>query len=377
MSVSLQYGNELLAAQRGAWLSIDLGAIRHNVSRLRTFLSPGTRIMAVVKADGYGHGALMVARTALEAGAEWLGVATVAEGIKLRAEGINCPILLLGLMVPDAYPAAIANGFHLTVASVAEILRIEQVATTLNQVANVNLKVDTGMTRVGAYPEDIPELVRLVHSLQNVRLAGLSTHFANGEEDDGSTERQLKVYQAVERSLELPSSVLRHTANSAATIFHRESHYDLVRPGLLLYGISPHPTRALPFTLRPALSLVARITQLKTVSPGIPVGYGGSFVTERTTRVALLPVGYADGMPRSLSNRQSVLVKGQRCPLVGNISMDQCAVDVTDVSVEVGEPVTLLGDGIAVEEWSDLARTIPYEIICGLGMRLPKVYRRA
>ncbi|HEY9765571.1 MAG TPA: alanine racemase, partial [Chroococcales cyanobacterium] len=182
------------------------------------------------------------------------------------------------------------------------------------------------------------------------------------------------IFRQLQRSLHLPASVLLHTANSAATLFHPESHYDLVRPGLILYGVSPNPKRSLPFPLRPALSLKARITQLKTVPPGVPIGYSGTFVSSRLTTVALLPVGYADGLPRCLSNRQDVLVRGKRCPLIGNVSMDQCAIDVTDVPVEVGEAVTLLGEGIMVEEWSETAKTIPYEIICGLGMRLPKVF---
>lgn len=366
----------LQASLRGAWLQIDLGAIRQNVQNLKRFLKAGTRIMAVVKADAYGHGALMVVPTALEAGAEWLGVATVAEGLKLRSNGINSPILILGLVVPDAYPVAIANGFHLTVSDGGEMMRIGEIATQLNQVANIHLKVDTGMTRVGVLPEEAQRLVQMALTIPNVRLAGFSTHYAKAEDEDGYTERQLAVYRELESSLNLPASVLRHTANSAASVFCPDAHFDMVRPGLLLYGISPEPKRTLPFELKPALSLIARITQLKSVEAGISIGYGGTFVTKRPTRIALLPVGYADGLPRSLSNRQSVVIKGQRCPLLGNISMDQCAVDVTDIEVQVGDQVYLLGgdNGITVMDWAELAGTIPYEIICGLGMRLPKLY---
>jgi alanine racemase len=367
------------AALRGAWLTVDLGAIAANVQALRAWLPTHTRLMAVVKADAYGHGALQVARTAIAAGADWLGVATVAEGLKLRALGINHPMLLLGLLVPDAYETALAAGLDVTLSGPEDLRRLSAIAARMGRMARVHLKLDTGMTRVGAPVAEAKTLVDLALGLLHVELVGVTSHLATSESAD-PTYADLQIrrfFQAVDE-LVLPHGVLCHVANSGGTLLHPESHADMVRVGLMLYGLPPREGVTLPFPLCRALSAQARITQLRSVEAGIPVGYGGRFVTERPTQLALLPVGYADGMPRALSNRQDVLIKGVRCPIVGAVSMDQCTVDVTGVEAWVGDEAVLLGRQgdreIEVEEWAKAADTIPYEIICGLGRRLPKVY---
>ena len=369
------------AAMRGAWLTVDLAAIAHNVRSLRTWLPPSTRLMAVVKADGYGHGAIAVAHSALEAGADWLGVATVAEGLRLRSLGFNHPMLLLGLLVPEAYPAAIQADLQITLGSEHALDQVAAAARMLGTKAKVHLKVDTGMTRVGASIEDMPALIQRALRNPDLELIGIESHLATAEASDERYAReQLARFSTLMGRMSLPSTLLCHIANSAATLLYPEAHHDLVRPGLLLYGIPPRADAKLPFPLRRAMSLTARITQVREVPAGVAVGYGGSFVTDRPTRLALLPVGYADGLPRILSNRQDVLVGGVRCPLVGNVSMDQCTVDVTDASAEIGGEVVLLGrqgrEEISVERWAEAAQTIPYEIICGLGRRLPKVYQQ-
>lgn len=373
------------ATMRGAWLTVDLGAIAANVRAMRRWLPAATHLMAVVKADGYGHGSEAVSRTALAAGADWLGVATLAEGLRLRQLGLVAPILLLGLMVPEAYPAAISAHLDLMVSDRAALLRIHAAARAMDRVARVHLKVDTGMTRVGAPPDQVAELLSLARSLSHLEVEGLVTHFARAEEaDPGPTRRQLEGFEALLSSLSLPEGILVHACNSAGALFYPEAHHDMVRMGLCLYGLAPgNATSHLPFPLRAALSVSARITQLREVPAGVAVGYGGSFVTMRESRLALLPVGYADGLPRSLSNRGAVLIGGRRCPLVGNISMDQCVADVTDLPGEahVGTLAVFLGrqeaGEIGVPEWAELAGTIPYEIICSLGRRLPRVYTGA
>lgn len=376
---SLPGDDPAIAVMRGAWLTVDLRAIAHNVQALRSWLAPETHLMAVVKADGYGHGAIAVAHAALEAGADWLGVATVAEGLRLRSWGFRHPVLLLGLSVPEAYQTAIQADLQITFGSQLELDQIAQSARNLGTRAGVHLKVDTGMTRVGASLAAAPSLVKRALSNPDVELRGIESHLATAEAKDETCARlQLDRFASLLAQSELPPTVLRHTANSATTLLFPEAHYEMVRPGLMLYGLGPRADAELPFSLQRAMSLTARITQLQEVPAGTAIGYGGTFVTTRRTRLALLPVGYADGLPRILSNRQAVLVEGVRSPLVGMVSMDQCMVDVTDVAARVGMHVVLLGehgsDAITVEDWAAIAQTIPYEIICGLGRRLPKVY---
>lgn len=378
-SLRLPNDDPAVAATRGAWMRVDLGAIAHNVRELKTWLPPHTHLMAVVKADGYGHGAMAVAQAALDAGADWLGVATVAEGLRLRTLGFTQPMLLLGLLVPEAYRSAIAYDLQITVSSDVALRQISQVATQLGQMARVHVKVDTGMTRVGVPCERADELVTLARILPGIELAGLESHLATAEHPDPTyAEQQIDRFASVEARLDLPPGVLRHLANSAGTLLFPQAHYSMVRPGLLIYGIPPRQDAPLPFALRRAMSLVARITQLRDVPCGVPVGYGGTFVTVRPTRLAVLPVGYADGLPRALSNRQSVLIQGVRCPIVGNVSMDQCTIDVTGVNCALGDEAVLLGAQlggfIGVEDWARVAETIAYEIICGLGRRLPRLY---
>jgi len=368
-----------LTATRGAWMGVDLRAIARNVSTLRDWLPPQTHLMAVVKADGYGHGALAVAQTALLAGADWLGVATVAEGLRLRGLGFNQPMLLLGLLTPPAYPAAIEANLDVTVGSAAALILLARTASQMGRVARVHLKLDTGMTRVGEPIEIAGELVAIALASPHLELVGIESHLSSADAlDTRYAQSQLDRFAAATSGLDLPASVIRHVANSAATVFFPEAHWDMVRPGLLLYGIPPRPEASVPFPLHRAMSINARITQIREVGPGVPVGYDGTFVTRENTKLALLPVGYADGLPRALSKRQKVLVNGIRCPFAGNISMDQCAVDVTAANPGLGDEVVFLGrqgdDEIRVEEWAEAAGTIPYEIICGLGRRLPRLY---
>ncbi|MBI6546579.1 MAG: alanine racemase [Cyanobacteria bacterium NC_groundwater_1444_Ag_S-0.65um_54_12] len=370
-----------LAALRSAWVTVNLRAIANNVRALRRWLSPHTHLMAVVKADGYGHGSLAVAQTAISAGADWIAVATVSEGIRLRQTGTKNPLLLLSLLHPDAYETAIANALQLTVSSAEALETISRVATAMGLAANVHLKIDTGMTRIGAPIEDLPALVKLATTLPDLLLLGISTHLACAENTaTESTEWQLAQFQEALTAAALPPSLLRHAANSAATLYYPHSHWDMVRPGLMIYGITPSPARSMPFPLEPALSVYARVVQVREVSAGIAVGYGWRYTTPCPTRLAILPIGYADGLPRALSGHAQVLLHGRHVPIVGTISMDQCIIDVGRLAVSIGDEAVLLGqqgaERIGVEEWAAHAQTIPYEIVCGLGRRLPKLFLR-
>jgi alanine racemase len=367
---------------RGAWLGIDLVALAANVRALRAALNPGTRLMAVVKADAYGHGASMVAEAALQNGATALGVATVEEGVRLRRSGHQAPILVLGIVPDPAYQPAIEAGLQLTVSSARQIRLVERVSRGLGRSAEVHLKVNTGMTRVGCELHEAAGLAQYILHSDALRLTGLSSHFASAEaEQPHDAAQQLARFTRL--ALRLPageSGVLRHIANSAGAIFLPESHLDMVRVGLALYGHSPRPSEPSPVELTPVMSVRARISQVKEVGAGARVGYGATWAAPQATRLGLVPVGYADGVPRSLSNRGSLLVRGRLCPIVGRVSMDQTVFDAGTLPIEPGEEVTLLGghgpDAISIERWAEAAGTISYEVLCGLGQRLPRVHYR-
>jgi alanine racemase len=374
-------GDPSLAALRGAWVTVDLAAVAANVRALRAWLPPHTHLMAVVKADGYGHGSLAIAQTAISAGADWVAVATVSEGIRLRQAGTRNPLLLLSLIQAEAFETAIANDLQITISSAWALDCASHAATRLGIAAKVHIKVDTGMTRVGAEVSEAIALVGHAMTMPGIELVGYFTHLACAEEtSEATTALQLRRFEDGVVAARLPAGTLRHAANSAATLYHPRSHWDLVRPGLMIYGIAPAADRPVPFPLEPALSVHARVAQVREVPAGIHVGYSWRYETSRQTRLAVLPVGYADGLPRALSNRGHALIRGRRLPIVGAISMDQCVVDAGDLTLQVGEEAVFLGaqDGerISVEEWADQAGTIPYEITCGLGRRLPKLFVR-
>jgi alanine racemase len=370
------------AALRGAWLGVDLVALADNLAHIRRLLAPGTRLMAVVKADAYGHGAPAIAEAALQSGATHLGVATVDEGVKLRRAGVEAPILVLGLVPDSAYKAAVEANLQLTVSSARQAQVLERVAAGLGKIADVHVKVNTGMTRVGCELHEAPTLVSYVLHARAIRLVGVSSHLATAEAPlPADAETQIKRFAALCDGLRLAQNrVVRHMANSAATLYLPESHFDMVRVGLAMYGHSPRGAQAAPIRLSPILSLRARVSQVKDVHAGAVVGYGGTWTATQDTRLALLPVGYADGLPRSLSNRGQAVVRGTPCSLVGRISMDQTIVDTRHIPVEPGEEIVLLGGQgdahVSVERWAEIDETVNYEILCALGQRLPKVYYR-
>ena len=355
---------------------VNLDAIYDNVTTLMGRLTPGTRLMAVVKADGYGHGALAVARTALRAGAEWLGVAMAEEGVKLREAGITVPILVLGQSWDDQIGLAIAHGLDLTVFDPGTLEHIEAEAKRLQRRARIHVKLDTGMGRVGIPVHEWGETwqQRLLESTA-VDWIGLMTHFAESDGEDPSftvlqLSRFLDVIESLRKIGVRPSFL--HAANSAATIRFPGSHLSLARVGIALYG----GDATIP--LQPALSIESKIVFLKTLPAHHPVGYGRTYYTPQAMQVASVPIGYADGYRRIFSNRGMVLVRGQRYPVVGRVSMDQITIGIPLADeVRVGDRVVLLGgdDGqeITVFDWAEWAETIPYEVLCGIGPRVPRL----
>ncbi len=370
---------------RAVWSEIDLDAIRANVARLRAFAGPAA-FLAVVKANGYGHGAVPVARAALDAGATWLGVARVQEGIELRAAGIDAPILLLSEPSPRVADAVVAHeltpvvytepGIDALAKAVADAGRVTPLA--------VHLKVDTGMHRVGCTTEDAVALAHRVEVRDELELAGVCTHLAVADEPaNGYTAEQLARFDAVLAALEargLRPPVV-HAANSAGLLTAPAARYDLVRVGIALYGLPPAPALDgyAGITLRPALSLRARITMVKTLPPGARVSYGLRAEVGPPGRIATVPAGYADGVPRNLGLvGGEVLVGGRRRPIAGVVTMDQLLVDLGDTPAEPDDEVVLIGrqgeEEITAIEWAERLGTISYEIVTGIGARVPRTY---
>lgn len=366
------------------WAEIDLKAIAHNVRALKALTAPGTQLMAVVKAGGYGHGAVETARVALANGAGWLAVARVDEGLELRAAGFQAPVLVLGLAAEKEIPAALENRLVLTVYDWASARAVSDAGLQFQTRLPVHVKMDTGMGRLGfLWSEHGLDTIARVVGLPGLDAQGIYTHFARADElDKIHTHQQLQRFKDGLQALERRGIKfsLRHAANSAAVMEFPEAHFDLIRPGISIYGLYPSAEvdqSRLP--LRPAMRLKARVSQVKEVGAGFSVSYGGTYVTPAPTVLATLPVGYADGYSRLLSSRGQVLVHGRRAPVVGRVCMDQCLVDVGGIpGVAPGEEVVLIGaqgDGIiSADEIAAAIGTINYEIMTSVSVRVPRVY---
>ncbi len=366
----------MLAPDYRAWVEINPHALAHNIRCLQQWIGTRVALLAVVKADAYGHGAVMVGETALACGVQWLGVATIDEGIQLRRAGLNGPILLMGATNSRDEVQTVAHWqLQPTICTPRQALVYNE---TLSQPLTAHLKIDTGMTRLGTRWQEALAFVRLVHHLPHIQPLGLYSHLATTTFAQGIAQQVERFEEVVVQArAEKILPPLLHLANSAGTLLCAHLHYDLVRVGLALYGFSPAPHLShLP--LKPVLSLKARVTQVQEVPAATGVSYGYLFTTERPSTLATVAIGYADGLPRNLSGQIEVLVHGQRAPQVGAITMDQCVIDVTDITgVNPGDVVTLLGEQgghrISAESWAATLNTISYEIICGFKHRLPRL----
>jgi alanine racemase len=350
---------------------IDLEALAHNVRLAVRLAGPERRVLAVVKADAYGHGAVRAARAALAAGAGKLGVATPGEVRSLRAAGIDAPVLLLSEVEPGRAEEVARLGCSLTLYTLAFAEALEREAQRSGRRVHVHLKVDTGMGRIGIAPADVLPFVARLRDLPHLVLDGVMTHPSEAERPASPvTARQIAEFRAVCGAVEAIAGPVRwrHMANSALLMLG-DPPGNLVRPGIMLYGSPPAPDFPHAGELRPVMRLVTAVAFLKRVPAGTPLSYGGTFVTRRESLIATLPIGYADGYRRAFSNRASVLVRGRRAPLVGAVCMDLCLTDVTGVpGVAVGDEVVLLGS-----QGGEGVGTISYEIFCGIGPRVPRV----
>jgi alanine racemase len=362
---------------------ISLEAIAANVRLARGLAGPGAEVMAVVKADAYGHGAVPVSRVALSAGAAWLGVAIPEEAVPLRAAGIGAPILVLGPIRPEQAELVVAHDLHQCVSDPRQAEVLDSLARARGRICALHLKVDTGMGRVGLPPSQVESAAKRLSALGAVRLVGLMTHFADADAEDLAFAReQLRRFGNAAAALDTAGIrvSVRHAANSAALLHFPEARLDLVRPGIMLYGCHPsgYP-QALGPALRPALRLCTTISHLTHRARGEGVSYGRTFVAPRDLQVATLPIGYADGWGRLLSNRGQALIRGRRVPIVGRVCMDMTMVDVTDLpEVQVGDEAVLIGrqgtEEITADEVARAQGTISYEVLCRIGPRVPRVY---
>jgi len=379
------------AATRPTWAEVSLSALRQNYRTVADYVGTGVTVCAVVKADAYGHGAVECALALERAGAIWLGVTSLDEAIPLREEGIGTRILLMTGFWRGEEEEIIRLALTPTVWEVGQIELLERAASQLGvSQQTIHLKVDTGMGRLGAAPEDLPRICSVLKSSPHLKVEGLSTHIASSEVLDApSVGDQLESFEAARKTLAECGfdPPLIHAANTSALISHHESWNSMVRPGLALYGYHLSferagravSGRALKLPLTPALTWKTRILSLREMRAGQALGYGGTYVTKAPSRIAMLPVGYADGLNRGLSSGGRVIVRENYAPIVGRISMDLTMVDVTGIpGIEVADEVILLGssDGLSVDarEHAELAQTIPYEILCAISKRVPRRY---
>jgi alanine racemase len=371
------------ASSHTTYATIDLSALGHNLSRIQERLSKQCSVMAVVKANAYGHGAVETSRALIRSGISQLAVASVHEGMALREAGITAEILVLVDLFDEHIKDLLAYRLTPVITEQRLLPALAKAAEAGNQSFPIHLKIDTGMGRLGFSPDDILTLFDALPAWKSLRVEGLMTHLADSDgENPGHSERQLQIFrnlleQLERRRVHVP---LVHAANSAAIVRFPQSHFSLVRPGIMLYGYHTLP-KDVPYPeLKPALSLRTTVMQLRTIKPGDSVSYNRTFVAKKTSNIAVLPIGYADGYNRRLSNKGFVLIDGKRAPIVGLVCMDMTMVDVTDIaSVRVGDGVTLIGresqDAIWADDIAEWTGTIPYEILCAIGPRIPRVYQ--
>ncbi|MEX2460256.1 MAG: alanine racemase [Paenibacillaceae bacterium] len=370
---------------RDTWAEVSLDAISHNTNLFKSNMKESCLLMAVVKANGYGHGAIEVAQTAITAGADYIGVAILDEALQLRAAGIDKPILVLGYTPPFSVKTAIQNGIALTVFSEQVLDEIIACTEQLQHKARIHLKIDTGMTRIGlTSKEEALSLAKKTCSSRFVILEGIFTHFADVDSLDPSyTLQQFRLFNSYiqfleSNKIEVP---IKHCCNSAAAIHFPQMHEDMIRVGIALYGLRPSANVQHPnFPLEQAMQLKTKISAIKHVPKGQPVSYGCTFKPKEDCITATIPIGYADGLSRQLSNKGFALVNHTRVPIIGRVCMDQTMLNVSSVSnVQIGDEVILFGGSkesyLSIDEVASQMDTINYEVVCLIGQRVPRVYR--
>jgi alanine racemase len=370
---------------RPTWADVDLGAIEYNYIQVKRLVGKDVMLMVVVKANAYGHGTVEISQVLEKMGVNYLGVATTDEAVRLRDHGIKTPILILGSILPEEVKIAKDRDIAITLCSyeiLNEIRRLAKGEEPGDPRIKVHIKIDTGMGRIGIWHEEALKFVKEVANEKCINLEGIYTHFSSAGRDEFFTNYQIESFErllaAIEKSWIKIS--LKHAANSIATVDFKRSYLNLVRPGLIIYGMYPKHTFPKLIKLKPAMSLKTKIVFIKDIPPGRSISYGRTFISQKPTKIATLPIGYADGYNRGVSNKAQVLVRGQFAPIVGKVTMDQALVDVGHIKgVKTGDEVVLIGKQgrheIRVEKLARLAGTIAYDFICGISNRVPRIYK--
>ena len=364
--------------QRGAWAEINLDAVAHNVQMAKANLKPTTKLCAVVKADAYGHGAVRVAQEAARNGADFFAVALLQEGVKLREAGIEKPILVLGSMLPEVAEICVRYDISHAVFDEERLYALNAAALKLHTKAKIHIKIDTGMHRIGVHVRDAGRFAKLAASLPGIYIEGVFSHFATADADDKQyAAYQFERFQEALRLIEAEGVhiPIRHIANSAALTELQEYQLDMVRQGITLYGLHPAHMIDCYKDFEPVMTVKTQVAFVKTLPPGETIGYGRTYTLTRPSVIATVPIGYADGFNRHLGcGHGEVWINGKRVPTVGNICMDVCMVDVTDVACREGDSVEIFGDHLPVTVLSDQLDTIPYEVLTGISNRVKRVY---
>lgn len=368
---------------RPTYAEIDLSAVRYNFDQIKRLVSDNVKIMAVVKANAYGHGIVEVSKTLVSCGVDYLGVATMDEAVRLRQNKVKKPILVLGSILPHEIKAAFKYDVALTLCN-SELLReLNKFAQRKKIRAKIHVKVDTGMGRIGVWHKEAFSFIKWLLGYKNVDMEGVYTHFSSAGRDNFFTNYQIESFEDLLGHLDKSDIKVpfRHAANSIATVDFKRSHLNMVRPGIIIYGMYPKRGFDKFLKLKPALSLKTKIVYLKGVPQGRSISYGRTYITEKDTKIATIPIGYADGYERILSNKAYVLVRGQKAKVVGKVTMDQTMIDVGHINgAKLGDEVVLIGrqgkGQIKTEELARLCGTIPYEIVCSIGSRVPRLYKR-
>ena len=363
---------------RPTWAEINLNNLAYNFQQVKKLLAPNVKVMVCVKADAYGHGIIRVSKKLSSLGVDYLGVASIDEGVSLREEQINLPILVLGAILKRDIEPLVKYDLTATVCTQELAQALNNMARLRGKPIKIHIKVDTGMGRLGVLYKDALGFIKKVKGYKFINIEGVFTHLACADTDSVLTLRQINLFKTVisglkKEGINIP---LVHAANSMGVIGFKESHFNMVRPGLAIYGL--YPKEGLNIALKPVLSLKTKITFFKRVPPKSGISYGHKYITKRSTFIVTLPIGYGDGYPRNLSNLAPVLIKNRCFKVRATICMDQIMVDVGDLSVKIGDEVILIGaqgkNKITAEELARLSKTIPYEIVCGLSSRIPRLY---
>ena len=368
---------------RPTFAEIDLRAIRHNLRKIKRIVGKKTKILGVVKADGYGHGMEEVSREILKEGVDYLGVASLDEARQLRRAGIKTKIISLGSILPEEASGVLKFDVIQTVSCLNVARALSRLGQRRRKNIKVHIKIDTGMGRIGFWHEEAIGFLRKIASLKNIIIDGIFTHFPSAEDDPPFTKRQIRDFNSLiedlgSHNIDIP---IRHTSNSMALIGFKDARMNIVRPGLIMYGLHPRKDLVKKLGLKPVLKLKTKVIHVKAVSKGRSVSYGRAYIAKKNTRIATIPLGYGDGYSRHLSNRASVLIKGRRAPIVGRVCMDMSMVDVGHIkNVRPGDEVVLIGQQgkqrIRAEELAEIMGTIPYEVVCNIGRRVPRVYKK-